>query len=231
MPTRQAWQYIQSNGLLTYLNPSSRHNSPPLRTSSQGQRYASSNNSYFSRPSFASWFWDSGMPGSTPAPYRLANSNGYDQNRYYSQVPPSSDRVPPRSKSSRSSPRPEASETPSVRIPVDEPASAPAIVKNEPPKINLDTTSPKINDAPAAKPVADLPYGSAIPGRANMVNSPYAGKTQLVDVSGMSTGQTVKCPYSGKLFKVPPTQQAATKTESKLEPKIETPKVSSESKK
>jgi hypothetical protein len=50
-----------------------------------------------------------------------------------------------------------------------------------------------------------------------MVNSPYANKSQLVDVAGMSPGQTVKCPYSGKLFRVPPTQQAANKVESKLE--------------
>jgi len=64
----------------------------------------------------------------------------------------------------------------------------------------------------------------------NMVNSPYAGKTQLVDVSGMSAGQTVKCPYTGKLFKVPPTQQAATHTESRLESKAEAPKLSDEPK-
>ncbi|MDI1311422.1 hypothetical protein [Prosthecobacter sp.] len=61
-----------------------------------------------------------------------------------------------------------------------------------------------------------------------MVNSPFAGKTQLVDVSGMSAGQTVKCPYSGKLFKVPPTQQAANRTESRLESKVEAPKTSDE---
>ena len=54
-------------------------------------------------------------------------------------------------------------------------------------------------------------------GRVNMVNSPYAGKTQLVDVSGMSAGQTVKCPYTGKLFKVPAAQQAQNKVESKTE--------------
>ncbi|MCB1279835.1 hypothetical protein [Prosthecobacter sp.] len=71
--------------------------------------------------------------------------------------------------------------------------------------------------------MANLPYGTPVPGRMNMVNSPYAGKTQLVDVSGMSAGQTVKCPYTGKLFKVPPTQQASNKTEQRQESKPEAP--------
>ena len=65
-----------------------------------------------------------------------------------------------------------------------------------------------------APSVEDLPFGTVVPGRVNMVNSPFAGKTQLVDVSGMSAGQTVKCPYTGKLFKVPPTLQAQNKAES-----------------
>ena len=64
----------------------------------------------------------------------------------------------------------------------------------------------------------------------NMVNSPFAGKTQLVDVSGMSAGQTVKCPYTGKLFKVPPTQQATNQVAPRLESKIEAPKLSEEPK-
>jgi hypothetical protein len=64
----------------------------------------------------------------------------------------------------------------------------------------------------------------------NMVNSPFAGKTQLVDVSGMSSGQTVKCPYTGKLFKVPPTQQATNNLEARLESKAEAPKPSEEPK-
>jgi hypothetical protein len=47
------------------------------------------------------------------------------------------------------------------------------------------------------------------------VNSPYAGTYQLVDVTGLSPGQEVKCPYSGKAFRVPGPEQAknAAKTE------------------
>lgn len=50
----------------------------------------------------------------------------------------------------------------------------------------------------------ELPYGIAIPGRVGFVLSPYAAKNELVDVTGFPTGMEVKCPYSGKLFRVPP---------------------------
>ncbi|MCB1094722.1 MAG: hypothetical protein KDN22_04000 [Verrucomicrobiae bacterium] len=45
--------------------------------------------------------------------------------------------------------------------------------------------------------------GTRVAGRPGYVRSPYAGSNQLVDVTGLSPGQEVRCPYSGKLFKVP----------------------------
>ena len=51
-----------------------------------------------------------------------------------------------------------------------------------------------------------------------MVTSPFAQKHQLVDVSGLAPGDAVKDPYSGKLFRVPPTQQAADKPKETPEP-------------
>lgn len=59
--------------------------------------------------------------------------------------------------------------------------------------------------------VDGLPYGSPVAGRPGLVNSPYAGKMQLVDVTGLKPGQEVKCPYSGKLFRVPPGATATAK--------------------
>lgn len=65
--------------------------------------------------------------------------------------------------------------------------------------------------APASKPTMELPYGSAVSGRPGMVTSPYAQSHQLVDVTGLAPGDTVKDPYTGKLFRVPPSQQAAAR--------------------
>jgi hypothetical protein len=57
--------------------------------------------------------------------------------------------------------------------------------------------------SPAPTPDADIPYGSRVPGRVGFVFSPFADKNQLVDVAGIAPGVEVKCPYSGKLFRVP----------------------------
>jgi hypothetical protein len=217
MPPRQAWQYIQTNGLLSYWGMQPRRPSPPLRGgySSTTPRYAYSTRSYSSprygyRPSSNGlMMWGSGMPNRI----QYAPSPSYSTNRYYRSVPSYQSPQP--------APHPRSSSpAPSVRIPVDEPSPAPQIVNNEPPAPTPSTPpTPKTSTpAPAAaKPASDLPYGTPVAGRPNMVNSPYAGKTQLVDVSGMGPGQTVKCPYTGKLFKVPVAQQATSNTESRLE--------------
>lgn len=70
------------------------------------------------------------------------------------------------------------------------------------------TTPPAPSQAP--KVVQEVPYGSAIAGRPGFVNSPFAAKYQLVDVTGLPAGMEVKCPYTGKLFRVPPQDVVST---------------------
>lgn len=218
MPPEQAWRYIQTNGLLSYWGGSARQPSPPFRAgaSSRYQGYAA----YPQRqPSYA--YRSSGLP------YRSRyGTQDYATNRYFTS-PSSAGTTSPRY-IPRSRPSPPSVSRSTDRIPVEEPRHEPQVTTNSAPV----TPAPKISgssSSPAAAP-QDLPYGSPVPGRLNMVNSPYAGKTQLVDVSGMSAGQTVKCPYTGKLFKVPPTQQAANHSDSRLESKNEAPKLSDEPK-
>ena len=55
---------------------------------------------------------------------------------------------------------------------------------------------------PGPTPRQDLPFGELVPGKTGFVYSPYSTK-ELVDVSGIPTGTKVKCPYSGKTFRVP----------------------------
>ncbi|MFZ4768225.1 MAG: hypothetical protein ACOYMN_25035 [Roseimicrobium sp.] len=98
-------------------------------------------------------------------------------------------------------------------------------INREPPTPVAATSSPP--PAPAPKPVQEIPFGSAISGRPGFVNSPFAAKQQLVDVTGLPTGMEVKCPYTGKLFRVPPQDVATNKP---TEPKPATP-ASNEAKK
>ncbi len=234
MPTREAWQYIRSNGLLTYWGQGASRPSPPFGAGgAPSQRYAYSRSSYLV-PRYGSSTSSYGPYQRSYPPVRtpyLAPATRYPGRSY---AAPS--RVEERREPVRPAPRPRPRPQPPTvtRIPVDEPNATPPVVRNEspaptPPAPSITARSNGTAPAPV-KPANDLPYGTSVPGRPNMVNSPYAGKTQLVDISGMSAGQTVKCPYSGKLFKVPSSQQAANNAEPKLESKLDTPKMSSEPK-
>ncbi|MES2469856.1 MAG: hypothetical protein V4675_21325 [Verrucomicrobiota bacterium] len=55
---------------------------------------------------------------------------------------------------------------------------------------------------PPARVREDLPFGELVPGKTGFVISPWS-KKELVDVSGIPTGTKVKCPYTGKTFRVP----------------------------
>jgi hypothetical protein len=113
-----------------------------------------------------------------------------------------------------------AGNKPAAPSPSPSVASAPEPPKNKP---AAKPTTPNIGPAksfssgptpPAvgstSKAAQDIPFGTPIAGRPGFVNSPYAAKYQLVDVTGLPAGMEVKCPYTGKLFRVPPQDMVST---------------------
>lgn len=94
---------------------------------------------------------------------------------------------------------PAAPERPRTTPPAEANSNVAAMTKPAP---SAPTTSAPATAPSSAAP--ELPYGTAIAGRPGFVNSPYAAKHQLVDVTGLPVGMEVKCPYTGKLFRVPP---------------------------
>jgi len=55
----------------------------------------------------------------------------------------------------------------------------------------------------SSSPKVNYPSGIPISGKPGLVKSPYAQYAGEVDVKGIPSGTTVKCPYTGKIFIVP----------------------------
>ncbi len=65
-----------------------------------------------------------------------------------------------------------------------------------------ETAPPAPTAAPTKVAKGDFPYGIPVPGKKNLVESPFSpGK--YVDVEGFAPGTEVKDPYTGKIFLVP----------------------------
>lgn len=78
----------------------------------------------------------------------------------------------------------------------------------EPDKGKKGTGSDKMAD----KAVSDeVPFGISVDGRPGFVRSPFTQTHQIVDVTGIEAGASVKCPFSGKFFRVPAVQAATNK--------------------
>jgi len=61
---------------------------------------------------------------------------------------------------------------------------------------------PPTASTPTKTAKGDFPYGIPVPGKKNLVESPFSpGK--YVDVEGFAPGTEVKDPYTGKIFLVP----------------------------
>ncbi|MEZ5304577.1 MAG: hypothetical protein R3F11_28615 [Verrucomicrobiales bacterium] len=111
--------------------------------------------------------------------------------------------------------------TPKIDAPKPPVVDAGSPTSPEPKVTPQPKPEPKVTPQPkpAVKEGA-IPFGSRIAGRPGYVNSPFAAKNQLVDVTGLPEGTEVKCPYTGKLFRVP----KMLPEDEKPEPKTDAPK-------
>ena len=140
----------------------------------------------------------------TPAPLPKVQSTGV-QPIPQPTLPPSNLVKTPPTQPTKVAANTASSPTP----PPSNPTPAPAANNNKPAP-NKPAPAPAVKQTPPSAPAAnvpaanEIPFGTVIPGRPGFVNSPFAAKHQLVDVTGLPTGMEVKCPYTGKLFRVPP---------------------------
>lgn len=73
-----------------------------------------------------------------------------------------------------------------------------------PPTTGGTTAPPPVTvTPPAPTPPAEIPFAARIPGKPGFVKSPFDPGGQAIDVRDFQSGQKAKCPYTGKVFRVP----------------------------
>lgn len=82
------------------------------------------------------------------------------------------------------------------------PPPPPTTAEAPPPPTTQDTPPPPAQ-TPSTPTATELPYGVPVPGKKGFVYSPYDKSAGFVDVRDISPGTKVRCPYTGKIFRVP----------------------------
>ncbi len=67
-------------------------------------------------------------------------------------------------------------------------------------RIYVFKVTPAAPEPPAPN---DLPMGERVEGRGDVLRSPHTDDQGMIDVSGLASGAMVRCPYTGKFFRVP----------------------------
>lgn len=72
-----------------------------------------------------------------------------------------------------------------------------------PPPVSV--TPPGSTPPPATPPPApaEIPFATRITGKPGFVKSPFDPNGQAIDVRDFQSGQKARCPYTGKVFRVP----------------------------
>ncbi|MEZ5384508.1 MAG: hypothetical protein R3F13_03225 [Prosthecobacter sp.] len=75
-------------------------------------------------------------------------------------------------------------------------------VTEAPPPVTV--TPPTTTPPPAPPPApAEIPFATRIAGKPGFVKSPFDPSGQAIDVRDFQSGQKARCPYTGKIFRVP----------------------------
>ena len=61
---------------------------------------------------------------------------------------------------------------------------------------------PTVTTTPPPVP-AEIPYATRIANKPGFVKSPFDPNGQAIDVRDFQSGQKARCPYTGKVFRVP----------------------------
>lgn len=132
----------------------------------------------------------------TPANYVRRHIDGDSQTTTTTTTTASSDTVTtPGRTVTPSDPSAQRRTTTTTVKPGPSPKSSPATVTEKP--------RPSPSPSRATTTQAQLPTAKPVPGKPGYVFSPFDPSGGYVDVTGYTSGQKVKDPYSGKIFLVP----------------------------